>query len=121
MRCNKDVHLCCAVLLSTLGVVLTAGITGLFCCFVLKFDLLESMLIGAAIGVATAFLAYFMLKRMNFGTNGFESILVFAMALVSYSLSSVIGGNGYLAVYITGITSAIWKSQTNLSKQYALL
>lgn len=164
-----------SVLLSTLGVVLTAGITGLFCCFVLKFDLLESMLIGAvisstdaasvfsilrskrlnlkyntasllevesgsndpcaymmtviiltlmsgktsgieilymifaqvvfgaAIGVATAFLAYFMLKRMNFGTNGFESILVFAMALVSYSLSSVIGGNGYLAVYITGI------------------
>lgn len=103
MRCNKDVHLCCAVLLSTLGVVLTSGITGLFCCFVLKFDLLESMLVGAAIGVATAFLAYFMLKRMNFGTNGFESILVFAMALVSYSLSSVIGGNGYLAVYITGI------------------
>lgn len=164
-----------SVLLSTLGVVLTAGITGLFCCFVLKFDLLESMLIGAVIsstdaasvfsilrskrlnlkyntasllevesgsndpcaymmtviiltlmsgktsageilymifaqivfgvliGVATAFLAQFMLKRMNFGTNGFESILVFSMALVSYSLSSVIGGNGYLAVYITGI------------------
>lgn len=146
-----------SVLLSTLGVVLTAGITGLFCFFVLKFDLLESMLIGAvisstdaasvfsilrskrlnlkyntaslievesgsndpcaymmtviiltlmsgktsgieilymifaqivfgaAIGVATVFLAYFMLKRMNFGTNGFESILVFAMALVSWS------------------------------------
>ena len=44
-----------------------------------------------------------MFKRMNFGTNGFESILVFSMALVSYSLSAVIGGNGYLAVYITGI------------------
>lgn len=164
-----------SVLLSTLGVILTAGITGLFCHFVLKFDLLESLLIGAvisstdaasvfsilrskrlnlkyntasllevesgsndpcsymltviiltlmsgktsgveiiymifaqivfgiAVGVATAFAASFMLNRFNLGTKGFESILVFSMALVSYSAASVIGGNGYLSVYITGV------------------
>lgn len=164
-----------SVLLSSLGVVLTAGITGLFCCFVLHFDLLESLLIGAvisstdaasvfsilrskrlnlkyntasllevesgsndpcsymmtviiltlmsgktspteiiymifaqivfgaAVGVGVALAAYFMLNRMNLSKNGVESILVFSMALASYSASSLIGGNGYLSVYITGI------------------
>ncbi len=164
-----------SVLLSTLGVILTAGITGLFCCYVLKFELLEGMLIGAVIsstdaasvfsilrgkklnlkyntasllevesgsndpcaymltvivlslmngeasgrdifymilaqiifgvliGVVIAFLSSFILNKVNFATNGFESIFVFAMALVSYSGASVLGGNGYLAVYITGI------------------
>lgn len=164
-----------SVLLSSLGVVLTAGITGLFCCFVLHFDLLESLLIGAvisstdaasvfsilrskrlnlkyntasllevesgsndpcsymmtviiltlmsgktspteiiymifaqivfgaAVGGGVALAAYFMLNRMNLSKNGVESILVFSMALASYSVSSLIGGNGYLSVYITGI------------------
>lgn len=164
-----------SVLLSTVGVILTAGITGLFCYFVLHFELLESMLIGAVIsstdaasvfailrgrklnlkyntasllevesgsndpcsymltviilslmnggtdplellgmifaqlafgavvGVIAAYLTIFILNRMNIGKNGFESILVFAMALVSYAGASILGGNGYLAVYITGI------------------
>lgn len=163
-----------SVLLSTVGVILTAGITGLFCYYALGFELLESMLIGAvisstdaasvfsilrskklnlkyntasllevesgsndpcsymltviilslmsgensgielvymifaqlifgvAVGIGIALIASFMLRRINFSANGFESIFVFAMALVSYAGASVIGGNGYLAVYITG-------------------
>lgn len=164
-----------SVLLSTLGVILTAGIIGLFCCWILKFELLESLLIGAVIsstdaasvfsilrgkklnlkyntasllevesgsndpcaymltviilslmngdvsgteifhmisaqlifgvliGIVTAFFSSYILNTVNFATNGFESIFVFAMALVSYAGASVLGGNGYLAVYITGI------------------
>ena len=30
-------------------------------------------------------------------------VLVIAVALLSYSLPNVVGGNGYLSVYITGI------------------
>lgn len=60
-----------SVLLSTLGVVLTAGITGLFCCFVLKFDLLESMLIGAVISSTDAASVFSILrsKRLNLKHN----------------------------------------------------
>ena len=43
-----------AILLSTLGVVLTAGLTGLFCHFVLRIELLESLLIGAVLGSTDA-------------------------------------------------------------------
>ncbi len=164
-----------SVLLSTVGVVLTAGITALFCCYVLHFELLESMLIGAvisstdaasvfsilrskklnlkyntasllevesgsndpcaymltvivltlmngkssgteivymifaqivfgaAVGAITAFAASFILSRADLHANGVESIFVFTVALISYAGASVIGGNGYLSVYITGI------------------
>lgn len=39
-----------AVVLSTLGVVVTAVVTGLFAHFILKFEILESMLLGSVIG-----------------------------------------------------------------------
>ena len=38
-----------SIILSTLGVIMTAGLTGLFCHFVLKIDILESLLIGSVI------------------------------------------------------------------------
>lgn len=164
-----------SILLSTVGVFLTALITGIFCNLVLKFDFWESMLIGsvigstdaasvfsilrskklslkyntasllevesgsndpcaymltvivlsfmkgglsggqilymifaqivygAAVGFVIAFLAKLILSNVKNSISGFESILVFSMALVSYSISSIIGGNGYLSTYITGI------------------
>ena len=58
---------------------------------------------GVAVGIAAALLSYLMLTKTNLDKNGFGSILVFAMALVSYAGASTIGGNGYLSVYITGI------------------
>ena len=39
-----------AILLSTLGVILTAGFTGVFCHFVLGIKWIESFLIGALLG-----------------------------------------------------------------------
>lgn len=164
-----------AVLLSTVGVILTAVTTGAFCHFILKMDSWESMLIGSVIsstdaasvfsilrskrlnlknntasmlevesgsndpcsymltviiltimsgelsgsslvvmifsqiifgilvGVVVALAAAFILKKVNFATDGFDTIFVFSMALVSYAGASMINGNGYLAAYIAGI------------------
>ena len=164
-----------AVLLSTVGVILTQVTTGAFCHFILKMDFWESMLIGSVIsstdaasvfsilrsrrlnlknntasmlevesgsndpcsymltviiltimsgelsgsslvvmifsqitfgilvGVVVALAAAFILKKVNFATDGFDTIFVFSMALVSYAGSSMINGNGYLAAYIAGI------------------
>lgn len=165
-----------AVLLSTIGVILTAGITGVFCHFVLKMNLAESFLLGALIsstdaasvfsilrsrrlnlkyntasllevesgsndpcaymlttilllfaggdtpgtgtliysvfaqifygvlaGVLAAFLTVFVLRKFQFTTQGFDTIFVFAIVLLSYAVPSVIGGNGYLSAYIFGI------------------
>ena len=55
------------------------------------------------ISVIVSFLAYNFLKKFKFPVNGLDTIFVLAIALLAYSLSSIIGGNGYLSVYIVGI------------------
>ncbi len=164
-----------SILLSTIGVILTSLIVGIFCYYILKFEFLESMLIGAVIsstdaasvfsilrskrlnlkyntasllevesgsndpcaniltivilsfmssqsndtnilymvfaqvvygivlGIIVALLASVILTKAKFSTEGFASIFVFGVALISYSATTFIGGNGYLSTYITGI------------------
>lgn len=164
-----------AALLSSLGVVLTAGLTGLFCHFALGIGWLESILIGSVIGstdAASVFsilrakqlnlkyntasllevesgsndpfaymltavtiavingsaqgggLAYMLfaqiaygaffgaliavlsvwaMKRIEFVTDGFDTVFVVAIALLAYAIPAALGGNGYLSVYIVGI------------------
>lgn len=164
-----------AILLSSVGVFLTALTTGLFCYYALKFSFLESMLIGSVIsstdaasvfsifrskhlnlkhntasmlevesgsndpcsymltiivlsvisgqssgtkiiymifaqiifgivcGVVIALGASYVLSKFKFTSDGFDTIFVFSIALVSYAIPTIIGGNGYLSTYITGI------------------
>lgn len=164
-----------AVLLSTLGVVLTAVFTGLFCFFVLKFEILQSFLIGAvisstdaasvfsilrskklnlkynsasllevesgsndpfsymltiivlslmqgnasigkmsymlfaqivfglAIGYGIGYGAYYILNKFKFSSAGFDSLFVLAVAICSYAIPTLIGGNGYLSAYVAGL------------------
>lgn len=159
-------------LLSTIGVVITAGLTGFFAHFVLKFEILESLLVGAVLsstdaasmfailrsknlnlknglasilelesgsndptaymltivilglmsktaeqfsvlymifsqiaygvffGFLIAFTAIYILKKFS---SELDTVFVLATALLSYALSSLVGGNGYLTVYIVGI------------------
>lgn len=177
-----------ACLLSSVGVILTALLTGLFCHIVLRFDFLESMLIGAVIsstdaasvfsilrskklnlkensaslleiesgsndpfsymltviiltmmqgdssassifylvfaqvvygavfGVLIALAALWILHRFSFSQGGMDTIFVLAVALLSYAIPSVLNGNGYLSVYITGIIigNAKVKNKTSL-------
>lgn len=60
-----------SVLLSTLGVIITAGITGLFCRFALKFGWLESFLIGSVISSTDAASVFSILKskKLNLKNN----------------------------------------------------
>lgn len=60
-----------AVLLSTLGVLLTAAATGIFCRGVLRFDFWESMLIGAVLSSTDAASVFSILrsKRLNLKDN----------------------------------------------------
>lgn len=163
-----------SVLLSTLGVLVTAGLTGSFCHFVLNIPLLESLLIGSVlgstdaasvfsilrshklnlkgglasllevesgsndpvaymmtvvllsfmmpqgaanlplllvrqigfgllIGLGVGFVASHLLGRIHFEVIGLYPVLVAAVALLVFALTDLIGGNGYLAVYLAGI------------------
>lgn len=164
-----------AGLLSTIGVVLTAGLTGLFCRYALQIGWMESMLLGSVIGstdaasvfsilrakrlnlkyntasllevesgsndpcaymltmivisamqgtasgaglagmlfaqilfgagfgVLIAIMSVWIMKRITVVAAGFDTILVVAIAILSYALPAVLGGNGYLSAYIVGI------------------
>ena len=166
-----------SVLMSSLGVIITAGLTGLFCHFALKMNLLEGILVGTIIastdaasvfavlraqklnlkgslasllevesgsndpiaymmtivvlsimknasefsmwsafdivvtqiglgliiGFLFAKIAVYTLRTSNFEIDGFYTIFVMAVAILSYSVSEALGGNGYLSVYISGI------------------
>lgn len=164
-----------SVLMSTLGVIITSLLTGVFCKFILKTSTLEGLLIGAVVGstdaasvfsilrsrklnlknglasllevesgsndpmsymltitilsfmsneakkqsifilicsqiifgvlvgIVLAKIVSAILKKVNFEVEGMYPIFVMAIAVLSYSLSEWIGGNGYLSVYICGI------------------
>ena len=166
-----------SILMSSLGVIVTAGLTGLFCNLIIKTTLLEGLLIGAVVastdaasvftilraqklnlkgslasllevesgsndpiaymmtitvltimknagelslskivpmifmqiifGLVIGFLlakgTVYILRYSNFEIEGFYTIFIMAVAILSYSFSELLGGNGYLSVYIAGI------------------
>lgn len=162
-----------SIVLSFIGTMTTALITGLFCHYVLKFKFLEGMLLGSivastdfasvsnilrsqnlnlkystapllelesgsndptaytmtmvflsillgkdisipmmivtqiflglAIGLLMAVAFMKILKVVSFAGDGLFIIYIVAAALFTYSLSGMLDGNGYLAVYIFGI------------------
>ncbi|MCD7724556.1 MAG: potassium/proton antiporter [Clostridiales bacterium] len=163
-----------SVLLSTLGVVLTAGITCLLCHLLLGIGLAESFLIGAVIsstdaasvfsilrsknlslkdataplleiesgsndpvaymltmigltlvendgslsipylifaqisfglicGIGIALLSIRLMRRLSIEAENLDMIFLIAIALLAYVIPSLIGGNGYLSVYLAGI------------------
>lgn len=59
--------------------------------------------LGLLVGAVIAFLSLYCINTVEIPTDGFELIFVLGAVLLSYALSSAIGGNGYLAVYLTGI------------------
>ena len=60
-----------SILLSTAGVILTAGLTGLFCHYVLRFELFQSLLIGSIICSTDAASVFSILrsKKLNLKFN----------------------------------------------------
>ena len=67
-----------SILLSTVGVVITFGLTGAFCHFALHISWTESLLIAAV--------SIWLLGRIKFTVAGFDTIFVVGIALLSYTL-----------------------------------
>ena len=61
------------------------------------------MTIGSLAGVAIGFAAVWTLKRVNLHSAPLYSILLLAVSLFAFSMTQMIQGNGYLAVYIAGL------------------
>ncbi len=67
------------------------------------WQVIAQLAFGLAFGFGIAMASLIFLRRFRFTTAGFDSIFMTAVALLSYAAPTILGGNGYLSVYITGI------------------
>lgn len=84
-------------------VIILTVMSGKFSGGELVWMIFAQLVFGICVGVLVALGAAFILKKVQFATDGFDTIFVFCMALVAYVLASLLGGNGYLSTYIAGI------------------
>ena len=61
------------------------------------------LIFGVLFGIIIAYGAIYIFKKTNILTEGTDTIFMVAIALASFSIPDLLGGNGYLSVYITGI------------------
>lgn len=64
---------------------------------------INQIAIGALGGYVIAVVGVRLMRRIHFLKEGFDSIMVVSIALISYSLPAVFGGNGFLSAYIVGM------------------
>lgn len=66
--------------------------------------LVIEFIVGAVGGLLIGRLALQLLNRIHLDFDGLYPVLTIAVAFVSYAGVQVIGGNGFLAAYVTGVT-----------------
>lgn len=90
----------CSFMLTAIFIsVLKGTATGSMLVWTVFSQIIFGLLFGAAIAQA----ATHILKRIHFTHSGFDTLFIFALAIVSYAIPSALGGNGYLSAYIVGI------------------
>lgn len=65
---------------------------------------LKQMVLGAALGYAFGRGAAWAIRRIRLNYEGLYPVLTLSLVLVAYGLTTVVGGNGFLAVYLAGMT-----------------
>ena len=59
--------------------------------------------VGAAVGFAIGHFAVWSLNRLNIDNASLYPILLLSVAFFTFSATGLLHGNGYLAVYLTGM------------------
>lgn len=109
-----------AIVLSSLGTVLTALSTGLFCHVALKMDLLEGLLLGSVLGSTDAASVFFILRSRKLGLkDGSASLLemesgsndpfAYMMTVIVLSLmDGTADGTSVLMMLVTQVLAGIF-------------
>lgn len=92
----------------TLGVIslITGAAKGLIS---LCFMLIKQMILGILIGILIGKFAVWLINKIKLEYNGLYVVITTGIVLLSYSLSEILGGNGFMSVYVTGLTMAAAK------------
>jgi potassium/hydrogen antiporter len=71
----------------------------------LAVSLVVQIVVGAALGLAFGWLLAWLANHLHLGFDGLYSVLTLSTVFVTYGLTTLLGGNGFLAVYIAGIAA----------------
>lgn len=67
------------------------------------FLLLKEFLIGGAMGYCMGRISHWVINNIKLGSDGLYPVLVLGLAMFTYSATHVIGGNGFLAIYLSAL------------------
>lgn len=68
-------------------------------------DLLVQFLIGGAVGYSMGRLMSWLINKIGLSNSSLYSILLLSMVFMTFTATDLLKGNGYLAVYISGIVT----------------
>ncbi|MBL7747864.1 MAG: potassium/proton antiporter [Chitinophagaceae bacterium] len=84
---------------SLTGIIATGHFDGLN--FIFHF--FKEFMIGAAMGYAMGRLSHWLINNIKLDSDGLYPVLVLGLAMFTYSATHVIGGNGFLAIYLSAL------------------
>jgi potassium/hydrogen antiporter len=64
---------------------------------------ISQALLGLAFGYAIGVTSLFLVNRLRLGYEGLYPVLIFAIIMFAYGITTFVGGSGFLAVYVAGI------------------
>ncbi len=71
----------------------------------LIISLVVQVSVGVTLGLAFGWLLAWLSNRLHLGFDGLYPVLTLSAVFVTYGITTVLGGNGFLSVYIAGITA----------------
>lgn len=69
----------------------------------ISWMLFAQLVFGAGLGLGIGKLSAWFLDNFRIKGEGYNSLFILSVALLSYAIPDLIGGNGYLSAYIVGI------------------
>lgn len=92
-----------------MAVFLTVGITAMIVSAQaswapLLLDFFLQMTMGGLVGYAMGKTTVYAINRARLGYEGLYPVLSLGLVVLTYGLTNLVGGNGFLAVYVAGIT-----------------
>ncbi len=67
-------------------------------------NLVVELVAGALTGFAMGWCGTWVVNRLHLSASGLHPILVLSIGLMTFGFSNLIGGNGFLAIYVCGVT-----------------
>ncbi len=63
----------------------------------------QQMILGGALGLGFGWLSKYAINKINLGFDGLYPVLVIALMFITFSFTDLVGGNGFLAVYLCAV------------------